>query len=158
MRFEINGKEYSARQMDAFTQFHVARRLTPILSNLAGGLDLDPGKVKIITGEAGEVTGFDYDGDAQELLAPFAAALTCLSDADAEYIFNKFLEFTECKVAGTWSPMRQQGQTMIQPDLQELLGICAHGFEANLANFTKSLPPLSGLLGKLMAPVQRNKA
>ena len=123
MEFTVNGYEYSTKRLSAMDQFHVARRITPIIAAMA------------------ESRAGASDGQA------VFAALAGLSDAETEWVLNKLLEGAERRNSGIWSPVRQKGATMFELDLQEMLMVCYQVFQANFGNFIGGLPSLSALAG-----------
>lgn len=148
MEFTIGKDVYRAGKMDAFTQLHVVRRLTPCVGKLAG---LAGGKVKLKYGPDGKVE--DIDGDLDSVLGPLAGAISALSDEDVEYVLNACLEVTERKQnGGGWAALRVRGQTMFDNlTLPVLLQIAYHVIRENLTDFFGDLPSLSGLEGFLKA-------
>lgn len=144
MEFTINSIQYRTGKLNAFTQLHITRRLTPCLGHLAG---LVGGKVTLKYDEGGTVT--DIDGDIADLLAPLSNAVTSLSDEDVEYIINACLEATERKQAGGgWARLRVNGVTMFEGlSLPAMLQIAYYVIKDNLTDFFADLPSLSNLEG-----------
>lgn len=134
MEVSINGHEYSIGKLSAFDQFHVARRLAPLLAAAAGGL-----------GPNGKPAAEELDPSA------ILAALSAIKDEDVEFIFNTCLKAAERRQSGAWAKVRRDGTTMFELSLPELLQVCAKVFEVNLGNFTSGLPSLSVLEGMLKA-------
>lgn len=142
MEFSIGKQAYRTGKLDAFTQLHIVRRLTPCLGKLAA---LAGTGVKLKYGEDGKVE--DMDGDLDAVLTPLANALTAMSDADVEYVLNACLEVTERRQAGgAWAALRVKGVTMFDGlTLPVLLQIAYHVVRENLTDFFGELPSLSGL-------------
>jgi hypothetical protein len=149
-RITINGNEYSIGKLSAFDQFHVARRLAPVIAVLfednevqalaRAGLDK---KAEATAGAGEQKTPLDAD------FALLAKALAVLNDQDVEFIFNKCLEAVERKQATGFTRVRVNGVTMFELELQELLQLCWHVARENLGNFTDALPSVSDLVERL---------
>ena len=122
MEFTVNGHEYATKKLSAFDQFHVARRVAPVVAALSGGMEKN---------------------DAEGIFASLAG----MKDEDVDWVLNKLLEGAERKNAGCWSPVRKNGVTMFDLDLKELLSVCYQVFQANFENFIDGLPSLSALEG-----------
>lgn len=91
--FEIDGHSYRSGQMPAKTQFHVLRRLAPVLSSL-----------KDLSGLTG--------GNAETMaasLGPITEAIAKLSDADTEYVLDACLEVTERQQGAGWAKVQTKG-------------------------------------------------
>lgn len=144
-----NGKHiYRAGRMDAMTQFHVMRRLTPCLGKMAG---LAGGKVKLIFDAEGNIV--DIDGDLDDVLLPLVNAITALSDDEVNFVFNACLEVTERKQAGgAWAPLCVKGTVMFDDiTLPVRLQAVYQVVKENLTDFFGELPSLSNLEDLLKA-------
>jgi hypothetical protein len=148
MEFTIKGNVYRTGKLDAFTQLHIVRRLTPCIGKLAA---LAGGSVKLKYGDDGKVV--DIDGDPDAVLTPLANAITAMSDEDVEYVFNACIEVTERKQAGgAWAALRVKGTTMFDGlTLPVLMQIAYYVVRENLTDFFGELPSLSGPEGFLKA-------
>ncbi len=85
--FEINGKKYRARPLNARAQFHIVRRLAPVLSSLK-----DMFAVATLAPEARE--NDDQASALFEASGPFLEAINKMSDEDTDYIIDRCLEVT----------------------------------------------------------------
>lgn len=83
--FELGGREFSIRKLDAFAQYHIVRRLDPVLSELLPVLP----KVQeaVLKDSASEKEKFE---EAIKLLAPLFEGFAKLSDADADKVLHSF--------------------------------------------------------------------
>lgn len=86
--FEVDGKRYRSRPLGGKAQFHITRRLAPVLSSL-----------KDLIGGGGEALAALKSGSAQtvamiEASTPFLEAIAKMSDADVDYIIDRCLEVT----------------------------------------------------------------
>jgi len=117
--FEVNGITYRCKKLTAFQQFHIARRLTPLLLALAG---------------------------AGEKVNNFAAALAGMSDSDGEYVISVCLSAVERfntehkNWAAVWNASANRAMFVDLNDLAALLPIVVKVIEDNLGNFWSALP------------------
>lgn len=106
--FEVSGKRYRARPLNARAQFHITRRLAPVLSSLKdliGGGDAivamaankvdtppsdDPQTVAAAVAQASSAQAAAVIGAA----SPFLDAIAKMSDEDVDYIIDRCLEVT----------------------------------------------------------------
>lgn len=132
MEFKVGTVAYKAREMDAFKQFHVARRLGGLLG-LVGSIQ------QAAKGEK----------SAGELLGPLGDALATMEDEPLNYILYACLDVTEVKQnGGGWAPLRSNGVIMYPLNLASLLTVAAQVIKANMAGFMDALPP--EVAGQLM--------
>lgn len=122
--FKVNNTEYSSRKMDAFKQFHVARRLGPIFSTIA---------------QAFKTANLDFKGDvfdAIEIFEPFCGALAELKDADAEYVLNACLSVCQRNNNSVWSEVMVGGHLMFSDiDMPSMLQITWNVLQDNFSSF-----------------------
>lgn len=119
MEFEIKGERYSVSKMDAFKQFHVSRRLAPVLSGLAASA-------------AGGKTDFSA------FLQPIAEAVAAMPDADCDYVLHACLAVTRRKQGDAWVPVYNAGNKALMfddIDLAAMLTIATKAIEENLGGF-----------------------
>lgn len=91
--FSINGQSYRMGKLDAMRQFHLSRRLAPIIPTLI------PVFVKLSRegGLSQDIGGF------AEVLGPFADGLAQMSDEVGEYIINTCLSVVQRSVGSNWA-------------------------------------------------------
>lgn len=113
--FEINGKKYRIGKLDAFKQFHVTRKIAPIVPTLI------PVYVRITT-DGGVKDDLEK---LSELIMPFADAMAEMSDEASEYVIATCLSV--CQRAGadgtTWSPVWDKAGNICMYDDLDLGGI-----------------------------------
>lgn len=139
--FEINGKKFKSRKLDATKQFHIVRRVTPILG------DMVPAIQKLVK-EKGDLENLTEDQKFEKIVPvvmPVVLGLSKLSDQDSEYVLFGLLAAIEMEQAGGgWAPICQGTMIMFQDlDLPVLLRIAAQAFSYNLSGFFSALPPQS---------------
>ena len=136
-QIEINGAQYRVGKMDARRQFHVMRRLAPLLSTLgpvaAGGLD-DPAA-----------------------LAPMAAVLAGLSDEDVDYVLDTCLAVCQRQQGDAWAAIRvPNGKASLSMfadiDMAAELRLTAEAIKGNLGDF------FAPLLGAAALPSSASSA
>ena len=125
LEFTVGPNHYRARKMTAFQQFHVARRLAPVISEL------------LTTGSAlAELASLDQPlkegeappgADPSKLIVPFADALSRVSDDDCNYVLGACLGMVQRQQGGngagtvTWSSVwNERGKTIMFDDINEL--------------------------------------
>lgn len=138
--FEIGGKQFKLGKIDAFKQFHIVRRVGPILSDLIPAMK-DAGKFS--TPEAvAQMTDADKADMFGRLAAPVMTGLAKLSDADADIVLKGLLAAVEVKQStGNWARVAQGDMVMIQDlELPVMLNIAGRAFMYNLSGFFAALP------------------
>ena len=110
--FEVGGQTYRIGKLDAFRQFHVSRRIAPIIPTLV------PVFVKLA--REGSLTN-DIAG-LSELLVPFAEGIANMSDEASEYLIANCLSVVQRKNATGWAQVwNTQGKVCMFDDMD--LGI-----------------------------------
>lgn len=95
IEINLGSLEYRVAKLDAMRQFHLSRKLGPIVPTLV--------PVFLQMARDGGVKDF---GASAALLQPFADALAGMSDADAEYVLATCLSVVRRKTsADTWAPV-----------------------------------------------------
>lgn len=133
--FEIAGQTYRAGKLDAFRQFHVFRRLTPVLGSM-GGLN-----------RAAE--------NPMEALAPVAQAIAGLSDADCEYVLGTCLGVVQRRQGTTWANVWNASakRPMFDDiDLPAMLQIAVRVAEENFGGFLADILSISSGEGQPASP------
>ena len=132
-KFSIGGKNFQLSKIDAFKQFHIVRRVGPILAELVPSLS--------------EFKGRDLKDEKQnlEVLAkiatPVMSGLSKLSDADSETVLFGLLSAVEVQQSVGWAKVSQNGMLMMQDlELPVLLQLAAKSFMYNLQGFFSALP------------------
>jgi len=127
IEFEINGVQYRAQTMDARRQFHVARRLSSVLSPSADAIN--------------GVKDSDSKGAFIAAVNSFVDAVSKLPDDQLDYVIDACLDTVSRKDGGTWSPIRRGGAMMYDLDLYTQGAIVYHVVKGALDGFFASLPP-----------------
>ncbi len=135
--FEISGKKFKLNKIDAFKQFHIVRRIAPILADLLPAMkDIQRiGKIENLS-EADKLDAF------AEIAAPLMKGLSKLSDEDSNRVLFGLLASVEMQQeAGNWAKVSTDSMLMIQNlELPMLLQIAGRAFAFNLSGFFGALP------------------
>jgi hypothetical protein len=139
--FEIGGRKFKLCKIDAFKQFHIVRRIGPLLSDLMPIMQ-DAQKLKAVE-SLSESEKFEM---IAKFVGPIMNGLSKLSDADSELVLFGLLASVEVQQmpAGNWARVSSNSMLMIQDmELPMLLQIAGRAFVFNLAGFFGALPPKS---------------
>lgn len=118
MEFEIGGNTYRSGKMDTFKQFHVSRRLVPILGNVAGA----------VSGEA----------KFEDLVQPLMHGIACMTDADCDFILEACLKVVQRQQGNAWSQIyagANQALMFDDIDMSVMLQIAGKVIQDNLSGF-----------------------
>lgn len=131
----VGGQTYRVGRLDAMKQFHVARKLAPVITTLGGMSDV----VRSLKG--GEAAG----GIELASLRPVMDALASMPEADCEFILGTCLAAVQRKSDGGtgWTPIWNAGAKRLQFEdigLTGMLEITAAVLRSNLGNFFPAAP------------------
>lgn len=134
--FEIGSRKFKLNKLDPFKQFHILRRLTPILS------DLIPVAQKLSNGSSTPEQQF-------ESLVPIMNGISKLSDEDANRVLFGLLSSVEMQQShGNWAKLSSDTQLMFQDiELPVLMQCAGRAFGFNLKGFLDGLPQASHAKG-----------
>lgn len=123
MEVEIEGQTYRIGKLDARAQFHIVRRLAPVLGELAPAIQ---------GGNKGV-----------EVLPPLAAAVAKLSDDDADYCIFGLLKVVSRKQPNGlgWGPVCT-GNLLMYDDISMpvMLKLAWNSLSQNMQSFFVALP------------------
>jgi hypothetical protein len=138
--FDIGGVNFKLRKIDAFKQFHIVRRIAPILSELLPALkDVGAGFKNLES--LSEAEKFDQ---MAKIVTPIMDGLSKLSDQDSEFVLLGLLAAVEVNTSGAWSTVAKGSMLMRQDlDLPVLLQLAGRAFMFNLSSFFAVLPRAS---------------
>jgi hypothetical protein len=131
----INGLDYKFDKIPALAQFHIVRRLAPIIGELLGAID--PKKFK-------EGSGLDQS-EMVKALVPITTALAKLTDEDANYIlFGLLKAVTRKQAGGGWAKVVTGEVLMFDDiDMKVMIQLAVKVFMVNLGGFINALPSVS---------------
>ena len=113
---EIGGNTYRINSMSAMTQFHVMRKLGPVLPGIVPVLAQATAALPQADGQEDGGAMTTVDGVAAIAMAarPLLDGLAAMADADAEYVINHCLSAVMRRDPGgkSWSAVSRDGVTM----------------------------------------------
>src|SRR5271170_3844443 len=95
VEFEIEGKQFRFDKLTAMQQFHVSRKIAPLMPVFA----------QIRKDEEKKVSVVDDFGMIGPLLQPFADGLAGMSDEASEYVFSTCLGAIKYRHGENWIQM-----------------------------------------------------
>ena len=117
MDFEIGSQNFRSTKLDAFKQFHLSRRLVPVVGALATLASSD-------------------SNDFNAVVGPLSAAIASMPDADCDYILKTCLATVQIQQGSAWSPVMRGDVLMFETiDLSVMLQIAAKVIQDNLSGF-----------------------
>ena len=131
---EVGGHEYEIGALDVFAQFHVHRRIMPILNTMTASLG------------AAFKAGKDKGDDLMEaMLAPAMEVVSRMSDADVDFVLKTCLGAVKRNDGGRLAQVLVQGRLMYADvTMQQMVQLAIAVIRENMGDF--SLGPLAGLL------------
>ena len=113
---EIGGNTYRINSMPAMTQFHVMRKLGPVLPGIVPVLAQAAAALPQADGQEDGGAMTTVDGVAAIAMAarPLLDGLAAMADADAEYVINHCLSAVMRRDPGgkSWNAVSRDGVTM----------------------------------------------
>lgn len=136
--FEIGNRKFKLNKIDTFKQFHIVRRLAPILGDMISAAQ-KYNKFK---------ASGSHDEKASEenftaLVTPIMNGVSKLSDADASLVLLGLCSAVEIQQMpiGNWAKVATDAGLMFQDiELPILLQIAGRAFMYNLSGFFAVLP------------------
>lgn len=135
--FEIGEMKFKLSKISALKQFHIVRRIAPILADLLPAMK----SVKSVS-ETEELTENQKLDKFAEIAAPLMNGLSKLSDADADLVLYGLLNAVEIQQpTKNWAFVANGQMLMIQSlELPILLQCAGRAFMYNLSGFFAGLP------------------
>lgn len=135
MEIEINGKKYQNAKLTPMQQFHVMRKLTPVLTAMS-----ESASDTLLTQLGGS--------DLLAALAPCMEVISSMSVEDSEFVLNTCLSSVSRQdgAAGGWQKIQVQSQSgqysmmFSDIDLDAMLRLTGMVIKDNLGNFFNALP------------------
>lgn len=143
--FTVNGQAYRTAKIDAMRQFHLSRKIAPIIPALI------PVFAKLAESrKAEDAKPLSSDLAAMaHLFEPFAEAIACMSDEVAEYVMGTCLSVVQRQQGTTWAPVwndRQKVCMFDDIDTGVMVQLAAYVVRESLGPF------LAGLLSSSAQP------
>lgn len=129
--FEINGTQFKISKINAMKQFHIVRRIGPILSRMT------PAMQKIAKANESGMSEDDKLQQFVEFAAPIMDGLSELSDKDSEFVLNSLLSAVEIQQSGgNWAKLVIDNNLMFSSlELPILLQAAGRAFMYNMTGF-----------------------
>lgn len=137
--FSFGGQDFKLSKINALKQYHLIRRIGPVLSELLPALK-ESAKLK-----EGDIDSLP-EGEKLELAAkfvtPIVGGLSKLNDADAEFVLMQLLCAVEMRQStGNWAKVSNGQMIMLQElELPALMNLAGRAFMFNLTGFFAVLP------------------
>lgn len=139
--FEIGNRVFRLSKIDTFKQFHIVRRLGPILGELI------PAAQKLIKAtDKKDQTEQEKLEAIGHLITPIMNGLSKLSDADSDFVLIGLLSSVEVQQmpAKNWARIAINGNLMIEDlELPTMLQVAGKAIGYNLASFFAIAPQIS---------------
>lgn len=137
--FQVGTLTLRSKTIPARKQFHVVRRLAPLLAHLG---DL-----------AGLASDTRDEAAVLKAAGTFGQALAELTDEAADYVLDAALAAAEVQQSdGGWAALRANGATMFPLDMPGELSVAFHVLRANLAGFIDALSATGLAAGRSNRP------
>ena len=128
----IAGNTYRYGKLNAIEQFHLERRILPLVFSAFPAFSS-------VMGEKGEDAVISWE-EVIEKSKPLADTLSGMSDEDAEYVTRTCLGVVHRKQGMEWSPVMSDGNLMFDDlDAFEMVLLSFFVIRRNLANFMQKL-------------------
>lgn len=141
--FSFGGKSFKVGKIDAFKQFHIVRRLGPILGDIIPIAQ----KLKGLDKNSDELSEQDKFDKIAELISPIMGGIAKLSDEDANLVLLGLcsaVELYQDAPLNCWAPISDGKHLRIQTlELPELLMVAGKAFAFNLTSFFRLAPQAS---------------
>lgn len=125
----IGGNNYRIGKLTPFQQFHIARRLAPVLFALGSSAEQAADKLR---------ASIEGQGlDTLSVYGPVADVLSKMSDADSEYVLGTCLAVVHRQQGASWAAVHAQGGGLMFQDigLAEMMQLAVAVLKENLGNF-----------------------
>lgn len=138
--FEIGEKKYKVRKLNVFKQFHIVRRVAPLLAEMLPAI----GELQKITAVNSKKTEAEKFEESAVVLGPILKGFSKLSDQDSEFVLYGLLSAVEVQTGPIWAKVATENTLMMQDmELPALLNIAGRAFMFNLSGFFSVLPQVS---------------
>lgn len=126
----VQGHDYRLEKLNAMQQFHVSRRVAPILPTLV--------PIFVQMSKAGSLT--ENPSGMVEVLQPFADGLSKISDAEAEYIISTCLSVVKRRHMDAWAAVWTNGVCMFgDMDMGSMVPLIVRVIQESLGPFIAGL-------------------
>lgn len=139
--FTIGGRSFKLSKINAMKQFHVVRRIAPILGDMLPALK----DVARVHKNAENMSQDDQFEQMATIISPIMTGLARLSDADANFVLYSLLAAVEMKQdSGNWAKISNGDMLLFDNlDLPTMLQAAGRAFAFNMIGFFAVLPQIS---------------
>lgn len=138
--FELGERKFKLRKLNAFKQFHIVRRIAPVLADILPAI----GSLQKISSTDSKKSETEKFEESAIVLTPILKGFSKLSDQDSEFLLFGLLSSVEVQTGAVWSKVATENMLMMQDlELPALLQIAGRAFMFNLSGFFSVLPQLS---------------
>lgn len=142
--FSVGGTDFKLGKIDAFKQFHIVRRLGPVLGDIFPVIMKMKGKMKPKSGKDAKPSEEDTLKAMADLAGPFMNGMAKLSDEDADKVLLGLLSSVEIRQGQIWSRLANDAGLMFDTmDFSTLMQVAGKAFAYNLAGFFAVAPQVS---------------
>lgn len=132
VEIEVAGNAYRIGRLDAFRQFHLSRKIAPLMPKLLPAF-MELSKKPDLLGDMQSIA---------DAMAPFADALAEMTDEAAEYVVATCLSVVHRRQGNSWAPVwnSQVKATMFDDmDMSTMVPIVVRVITENLGPFLQGL-------------------
>lgn len=134
---KVGDTEFQIGRISALKQFHISRRLTPLLAAVIP--TLGPLLMKAMSEDAEQISAPEKQALINKIINSLPAigeVLAQMPDADAEFILFACLDVCMVKQDTGWAAVRKGGVLMFQTlDMPTMLSLTWEALKANLGSF-----------------------
>lgn len=139
--FTVNGREYRTTKLNAFKQFHIARRILPLIAKLPEMMGMTLNQCLTDADALKNVATKNMNAIRLDVIAE---ALSELKNEDVDYVMSTCCDAVKVKQDTGWTWVRFKGQMMINfVGMQELMSFAVHVIKDNLSDFFSESTPTS---------------
>lgn len=140
--FEVGGEKYMAGKMTAFQQFHVLRKLGPVIAKIGPTFMMVPPTVTENAEGGATVAPSTTLLDSIQTMGPVLEALSEMSESDCDYVLQRCLSVTKRwqDAAKSWVSVWNERAARLQfedIDLSSMMKIAIFVLGDSLAGFSK---------------------
>ena len=123
---EVNGASYRFGRLDAMKQFHVTRRLLPILAEMG-----------MSAGMIAQLRGEETEKGIMGLMGPVMGIISKMADEDVEYIIRTCLSVVKRQQGEAWAPVQAANGSMMfaDVDMTVMIRLTIEVLKGNLEGF-----------------------
>jgi hypothetical protein len=135
-QFELNGAAYTSGRLDAMKQFHVTRRLLPILAEMGMSASM-----------LAQLREEEATGGIVGVMGPVMDIISKMPDEDVEYIVRTCLAVVKRQQGEAWAPVQAaNGHLMFADiDMTVMIRLTIEVLKGNLEGFFGTPPSAAKL-------------